>query len=324
MSYILLILGFIILIKGADLFVSGSASISKYLKIPPIIIGLTIVAFGTSSPEAAVSISASLSNSDGISLGNIIGSNLLNISLIVGITALISPMRVEKSTIVKEIPLSILSAFVLLFLTQDIIIDGAENNILSRTDGLILIAFFSIFIYYIVSVIMKNHNPDIALFKIEEQKNSLEINIKKEIIRTIIGLAGVILGGWLVVYNAQEIAIQLGMSETLVGLTIVAIGTSLPELITSITAAIKKESEIALGNIIGSNIFNTFFVLGVSSIISPLSIQGNLLFDLLIITIISIALLVFATTHRRTINRIEGIILSSIYIVYLVFAIIRN
>lgn len=324
MSYILLIVGFIILIKGADYFVSGSSKIAKYLKIPPIIIGLTIVAFGTSSPEAAVSISAAINNSDGISVGNIIGSNLLNISLIIGVTALISPLKVEKTTIIKEIPLALLSAFVLFFLTQDVLIDGSEKNVLTRTDGLILIAFFTIFIYYIIGVILKNQDQDNLIIKELETKENSEVNIKKASILTIVGLIGVIFGGWLVVEKAKEIAVLWGMNETLVGLTIVAIGTSLPELITSITAALKKESEIALGNIIGSNIFNVFFVLGISSIISPLSIFTNVIIDLLVIIVINATLLIFATTHKRTINRIEGFLLSSIYLLYLVFAIIRN
>lgn len=325
MNYLFLILGFVLLIKGADFFVSGSSRLAKYFKIPPIIIGLTIVAFGTSSPEAAVSISAALRGTEGISIGNVIGSNIINISLIIGITATISPLIVKKTTIIKEIPFSLLGGIALIILLADRLLEDQTTNVLSRADGLILLAFFSIFLYYIIEVALKNrqnglNNQNPSTDPLEDKT----INIKKSIILTILGFAGIVLGGWLVVENAQSIAQQLGMSETLVGLTIVAIGTSLPEMITSIVAAVKKESEIALGNIIGSNIFNIFFVLGISSTIIPLHIESKVFFDITLMIVISFVLMIFATTHKRKINRFEGIMLSLIYISYLIFIIIRN
>lgn len=321
MTYILLIIGFLLLIKGADFFVRGSSNISRYFKIPPVIIGLTIVAFGTSSPEAAVSITAAIQGSEGISIGNIIGSNIINISLIIGITAMIFPLTVHKTTIIKEIPFSILGGIVLLILLADTFLTGSQNNTLSNADGLILLAFFGIFLYYMVEVALKNKNngQNINNFEIEDK----EIILKKEILFTILGLIGIISGGYLVVDSAKTIAINLGMSETLVGLTIVAVGTSLPELTTSVIAAIKKESEIALGNIIGSNIFNIFFVLGLSASIHSLSINSQIFVDLALMIVISLVLLVFSTTHKRKINRFEGSLLLILYFTYLAFILVR-
>ncbi len=320
MSYILLIVGFVILIKGADLFVSGSSGLARYFKIPPIIIGLTIVAFGTSAPEAAVSISAAINGNESISVGNIVGSNLINISLIIGLTAFIFPLKVQKATIIKEIPLALLASIALLILVLDQSLQNTLVNSVSRADGLILLAFFSVFLYYIIEVALKSQTNGKYLI----EKDNLNVNIKKDSIRTILGLTGVIFGGWLVVRESQSIALSLGMSETLVGLTIVAIGTSLPELVTAITAALKKESEIALGNIIGSNIFNTLFVLGISATISPLIIETKIIFDIIIMIALTFVLLIFSTTHKRKINKIEGLLLVIVYLVYLSFIIIRN
>ena len=320
MSFLLLIIGFVVLIKGADYFVTGSSQLAKYFSIPPIIIGLTIVAFGTSAPEAAVSISAALKGSDNITMGNIIGSNLINISLIIGLTAFIFPLKVKKTTIVKEIPLALLGAIIVLVLVSDQFLQNQEVNTLSRADGLVLLGFFSVFLYYIIEVALKsqNNHPYYLLEHTDKEKP------KKSILYTIVGLTGVILGGWLVVENSQKIALSLGMSETLVGLTIVAIGTSLPELVTALTAALKKESEIALGNIIGSNIFNTLFVLGISATIRPLLFNSKIIIDILLMIALTLVLLVFSTTHKRKINKAEGLSLVMIYIIYLTFIIIRN
>jgi cation:H+ antiporter len=321
MSYLLLIVGFVLLVKGADLFVEGSSKLAKILRIPPIIIGLTIVAFGTSTPEAAVSISASISGSEGISLGNVIGSNLVNISLILGLTTVITPMIVQKKTIVKEIPLALLGSVALLVMLLDTSLTSESVNTLSRIDGIILLLFFGVFVYYIVEVAIKNRNNQKIYFLEKENKKT---TLLPNLIKLFIGLGGLVLGGWMVVKYGQDIAFSLGMSETLVGLTIVAIGTSLPELVTSITAAIKKESEIALGNIIGSNIFNIMFVLGISSTISPISINNNIIVDIVLMILVTFVVLIFATTHKRKINRIEGSVLLAIYIAYLTFIIIRN
>lgn len=320
MAYLLLIIGFLLLVKGADMFVDGSSKLAKAYKIPPIIIGLTIVAFGTSMPEAAVSISASIRGSDGISIGNVIGSNLINISLILGVTAIISPLSVQKKTILKEIPLALLGSVALLVLLLDIQLQGLLSNSLSRSDGIILLLLFAVFLYYIIEVAIKNKSNQKYLIEPIEVKGPKW----KNFLILIIGLIGLVGGGYLVVYYGQEIALSLGMSETLVGLTIVAIGTSLPELVTSITAAIKKESEIALGNIVGSNIFNIMFVLGVSSTIRPITLSQNIIIDIVLMIILTLVLLIFSYTHKRKINRTEGIILFLVYVSYLIFIIFRN
>jgi cation:H+ antiporter len=320
-SYLLLIVGFVLLVKGADLFVEGSSKLAKILRIPPIIIGLTIVAFGTSTPEAAVSISASINGSEGISLGNVIGSNLVNISLILGLTTVITPMIVQKKTIVKEIPLALLGSVALLVMLLDTSLTSETVNSLSRTDGIILLLFFGVFVYYIVEVAIKNKNNQKIYFIEKDDKKPSTL---PSLLKLFIGLGGLVLGGWLVVKYGQEIALSLGMSETLVGLTIVAIGTSLPELVTSVTAALKKESEIALGNIIGSNIFNIMFVLGISSTINPITISSNIVIDIALMIMVTFVVMIFATTHKRKINRIEGSVLLTIYLAYLTFILIRN
>jgi len=320
-SYLLLIVGFVLLVKGADLFVEGSSKLAKILRIPPIIIGLTIVAFGTSTPEAAVSISASINGSEGISLGNVIGSNLVNISLILGLTTVITPMFVQKKTIVKEIPLALLGSVALLVMLLDTSLTSETVNSLSRTDGIILLLFFGVFVYYIVEVAIKNKNNQKIYFI---EKDDKKPSVLPSLLKLFIGLGGLVLGGWLVVKYGQEIALSLGMSETLVGLTIVAIGTSLPELVTSVTAALKKESEIALGNIIGSNIFNIMFVLGISSTINPITINSNIVIDIALMIMVTFVVMIFATTHKRKINRIEGSVLLAIYLAYLTFILIRN
>ena len=317
MSYLLLVVGFALLIKGADWFVDGASKIAKILRISPLLIGLTIVAFGTSSPEATVSILAALDGSAEVSLGNVIGSNIFNITLVVGLTALINPLKVESETIRKEIPFTLLGSIVLLILISDVVLQGLTENLITRSDGLIFLLFFSIFMYYIFEVARNSRD------KLEVQDESEKAKWGKNSIRTVIGLGAIIFGGELVVRNSTEIAVSLGMSETLVGLTIIAIGTSLPELVTSIMAAIKKQSEIALGNIVGSNIFNIFFVLGTSSLITPLPVNGKVFVDIALMLILTVILLIFSRTNYR-IGKKEGSFLAIAYVLYLVFIIIRN
>jgi len=317
MTYLLLVVGFALLIKGADWFVDGASSIAKILRISPLLIGLTIVAFGTSSPEATVSILAALDGSAEVSLGNVIGSNIFNITLVVGLTALLNPLKVESETIRKEIPFTLLGSAVLLVLISDIALQGFSENLLTRSDGLIFLLIFAVFMYYIFEVARNNRD------KIPLEETSEKATWGKNIFWTLIGLAAIIFGGELVVRNSTEIAVSLGMSETLVGLTIVAIGTSLPELVTSIMAAIKKQSEIALGNIVGSNIFNILFVLGTSSLIAPLPVNSKIFVDIGLLVVLTVILLVFSRTNFR-IGKIEGTFLAIAYVLYLVFIIIRN
>ncbi|MCA1011503.1 calcium/sodium antiporter [Halobacillus halophilus] len=317
MAYILLLIGFGLLIKGADLFVDGSSNIARLLRVPPILIGLTIVAFGTSSPEATVSILAALQGNAEVSLGNVVGSNIFNITLVVGIAAFLYPLMVESETTKKEIPFTLLASGALLVLISDIELQGLSDNSLTRSDGIIFLLFLSIFMYYVIEVGLKSRK--------DSQEEPLPSNIKwgKNIGLTLAGLAAIIFGGDMVVDSGTAIALDLGMSKTLVGLTIIAIGTSLPELVTSISAALKKESGIALGNVVGSNIFNILFVLGASAVVTPLPVNGKIFTDVMIMIALSLLLLLFSRTHYK-IGKREGFILLTMYIVYLVFIILRN
>lgn len=318
MEYVWLVVGFALLVKGADWFVDGSSNIAKLLRIPPILIGLTIVALGTSAPEATVSIIAALEGTADVSIGNVVGSNIFNITLVVGLAAFIFPLRVQNETIKKEIPFTLLASVALLVLMSDVFLQGLSSNMITRSDGVILLLFLTIFMYYIIEVGLKSRKESS-----KEEFSNEDISWGKNSLITIIGLAGIIGGGQLVVTNATEIAYSLGMSETLVGLTIVAIGTSLPELVTSISAALKKESEIALGNIVGSNIFNILFVLGASSVITPLAVNEKIFTDIWLMIILTVLLLIFSRTKYR-IGRKEGLILALFYIAYMVYIIIRN
>jgi len=318
LTYILLAIGFALLIKGADYFVDGASKIAALLRVPPLLVGLTIVAFGTSSPEATVSIIAAMEGSSEVSLGNVIGSNIFNITLVVGITAMINPLAVETTTIRKEIPFTLLASVALAAVASDIALQMANINSIGRSEGIILLLFFLIFLYYIIEVALNSREPasDVAAVTGKGTWG-------KNIFITLAGLAAIIFGGDLVVDNATKIALSLGMSETLAGLTIVAVGTSLPELITSITAALKKKSEIALGNIVGSNIFNILFVLGVSATISPLAVNDKIFTDIALMIILTAVLLIFSRSKFK-ISKVEGGILAAVYIAYLIFIILRN
>lgn len=317
MVYILLLVGFILLIKGADYFVEGASEIARILRIPPILIGLTIVAFGTSSPEAAVSIGAAIKGNNGIALGNVVGSNIFNISFIIGITALLNPLQVERETVKKEIPFALLSSILLLVLAADIRLQGYQANTITRADGIVFLAFFSIFICYLLEVAL--HSREQSTEEIKKPAG----NMIKQILFAGGGLGAIILGGEIVIRNSIKIAQQFGMSETLIGLTIVAVGTSLPELITSVVAALKKQSEIAVGNIVGSNIFNILFILGISSIITSMPVEPKIFFDLNLMIGYTALLLIFSRTHHK-ITKAEGLVLLFSYILYTVYIIVRK
>lgn len=320
MTYLLLIIGFVLLMIGANYFVKGASNISALLKVPPILVGLTIVSFGTSSPEATVSIIAALNGNDDVSLGNVVGSNMFNTFFVLGVTAFIAPLVVNSQTIRKEIPFSFLATLTLLVLMADIFLQDFTGNALTRSDGLILLLIFAVFLYYIFEVARKSRNNFEEPQTLVEEKDRGWI---KNITYTIGGLAAIVFGGDFVVKNSTEIALSLGMSEALVGLTIVAVGTSLPELVTSIIAALKKESEIALGNIIGSNIFNILFVLGASATISPIGVNASLFTDVIVLLAFTVIVLIFALTHY-TVGKREGLFLTLSYIVYMIYIILRN
>ncbi|GAA0712455.1 calcium/sodium antiporter [Paraclostridium ghonii] len=317
MKYIILLIGFIVLIKCADFFVVGASSIAKSLNIPTIIIGLTIVAFGTSAPEGAVSISAAMKGQNDIAIANVVGSNIFNLLCVLGVSAIIAPVKVQKTTIIKEFPFALLASLVLLILSHDIKFQGYNENALTRSDGLMLFALFSIFMYYLLEMALASKE------EMDVEQGSSRNPIGKSILLSIAGIIGIIIGGNLVVDSATNIAIDLGMSENLVGLTIVSIGTSLPEFVTSIVAAKKGESDIAMGNIIGSNVFNILFVLGSSSIIHTINVQPIVFVDMIIMFFVTTMTYIFAISKKQ-VNRFEGIILILTYVAYMSFVIIRQ
>lgn len=317
MEYILLIIGFILLIKGADLFVDGASALSAIANVPPLLIGLTIVAFGTSAPEAAVSFVASFKGSNDIVIGNIVGSNIFNLLVAIGISAIIRNIVVKKNTIKKEFPLAIYSTLLIMLLAGDRFIDGFKMNIISRSDGVVLLLGFVLFIFYLV---------ELAFISDEEESNIHDIHtipLSRSIIFLIFGLIMIVVGGNIVVKSASAIAVFWGMSEALLGITIVAIGTSLPELVTSATAAYKGQSDIAVGNIIGSGLFNILFILGFSAMISPITVAPKLFFDFFFLIFITLLTYFFSYT-KKEIDRSEGIILVLLYVIYMVYIIIRN
>ena len=312
-TYIFFILGFFILIKGADILINGSVSVAKKFKISSIVIGLTIVAFGTSMPELIVNIFASAQGKTEIAIGNILGSNIINILFILGISAVIYPITANKNTVLKEIPFSLLAIVVLGIIANDIIIDGQIFSSITRIDGLILISFLIIFLYYIFGITK-------SVEDIVEKDEIKVFSYSKGVFYIILGIVGLIVGGKWIVDGAVEIAKFFNISESLIGLTIIAIGTSLPELATSAVAAYKKQSDIAIGNIVGSNIFNIFFVLGVSAIIRPLPFNDNLNKDIAMTIFASVILLLMMFIgKKRIIKRWQGIFMIIVYIGYIVF-----
>ena len=324
MNILLLIGGLILILLGANGLTDGAASVAKRFRIPPIVIGLTIVAFGTSAPELTVSVSSALKGSADIAIGNVVGSNIFNTLMIVGCTALFAPIVITRNTLRKEIPLCILSSIVLLICANDVFLDKASENILNRVDGLLLLCFFVIFMGYTFAIASKPATMEQQAEHpvIEEETEIKSLPWWKSILYIIGGLAALIYGGQLFVDGATGIARNLGVSESIIGLTLVAGGTSLPELATSIVAALKKNPEIAIGNVIGSNLFNIFFVLGCSASITPLHLSGITNFDLFTLVGSGILLWLFGLFFaKRTITRIEGGIMILCYVAYTVILI---
>ena len=305
---ILLIVGFILLIKGSDFFVDGSSNIASILKIPTLIVGLTIVAFGTSAPEAAVSITSSLSGNNALAVSNVIGSNLFNMMLIIGLCALLRELKIGRDVLNKDLPFLVVITAIL----SGFIIIGWS---ISRIEGIILLLLIIGYISYLVYSAKNTKEAQI----VEKPK----MGLLRSIIYIVGGVAGIIIGADFVVDSASYIAMAFGMSETLVGLTIVAIGTSLPELVTSLTALKKDENQLIIGNVIGSNIFNILFVLGASSAISPIKINPNMIVDIALMLGVTILFFIFGKTQDKY-DKKEGFILVALFIAYMAFAIMRN
>ncbi len=309
MMYLWLIIGFVLLIKGADFFVEGSSGIAKAFKVPSMIIGLTIVAMGTSAPELSVSVSAALQGSNDIAISNVIGSNIFNLMVVCGVCAMMKDLPIKKATLKSEFPIAIGAGLLLL-------VFGLDKN-LSRVEGIIFSVLFIIFIIWMVkSALNSRTNGNDG----EDEIKSLPI--WQCIIYIVGGLIAIVKGGDLVVASATDIARTFGLSETLIGLTIVAIGTSLPELVTSVVAAKKGEVDMALGNVIGSNIFNILFILGISGTIMPMSMASESIMDLILLTAMSLFVYVFGWTKQK-LNRMEGAVMILMYVVYSVYICIR-
>ena len=312
---IFLVGGLVLILLGANGLTDGAAAVAKRFKISDLVIGLTIVAFGTSAPELVISVMAALGGSAEMAIGNVVGSNIFNVLAIIGVTAMVMPIKVGEGTMSKEIPLVILSSIVIAFMANDILLDGDSANIISRIDGLVLLGFFLIFLRYTFAI-ARSGGEDAEGEKIKEMP------IWKSILFILGGLAGLIYGGQLFVDGASGIASSLGVSESIIGLTIVAGGTSLPELATSVTAALKKNSGIAIGNVIGSSLFNIFFVLGCSASISSLPMGGINNVDMVVLVGSAILFwLVGWFFKKRTITRVEGALLVICYVAYTVYLI---
>ena len=320
---LLLAVGFAFLVKGADFFVEGSSSIAKKLKVPPIIIGLTIVAMGTSLPETAVSVTASLVQNNELAVSNVVGSNIFNLMFVIGVCSILTPIMVQKATVVRDIPLSLGCALFLLVLGVSGLGDKAGMT-LGHADGVIFLIVFAGYIFTMVRSAMKARaaGQKVEIEGVEECDNMKELSYGKSILFLIVGAAAIAFGGDLTVDTASRIAIELGMSQTLVGLTIVSIGTSLPELVTSVVAARKNEVDMAVGNAVGSNIFNILMVLGISSAISPVALIRENIIDIVLLMVFSVMVWIFAET-RKKIERKEGIIMVVVYLVYCAYIIAR-
>lgn len=318
MTILLLLIGFLFLIKGADVFVEGASSIAKKFNVPSMLVGLTIVAMGTSAPEAAVSVTSSIAGQNDMSIANVVGSNFFNILMVLGVSALISKLPVEKDTIKKDTPFLIMCSLLLLIL--------GLNGRLDRIDGIILLVVFSLFLLNMIKSSIKS-NSDVSNSSDEiaiaiEVESSDSVSIPKTILLCVLGAIGIVIGGDLVVNSATKIATSFGMSDNLVGLTIVAFGTSLPEFVTSIIAVRKGETEIAIGNVIGSNIFNILLVLGLASFINPITLSAVALIDIVFMISITIVLYVFMKKNN-SLAKSQGILFIILYAIYMGYTIFR-
>lgn len=330
LDIVAIIIGLVILVLGAEGLVRGASSLAAKLRISPLVIGLTVVSFGTSAPELTVNITSAMQGSTDLAIANVIGSNIANILLILGVCAVIIPLSVKSTTVWKEIPFALLGVFLVFTMANDGLFDDLSFNALTRTDGIALLALMAIFMYYIFGM-AKNDRDKAVEAKINKELNEDEETKVQQFssvvsgVMILFGLGGLVLGGRLLVAGATDIAELAGLSEALIGLTIVAIGTSLPELATSVVAALRKQADIAIGNIVGSNIFNVFFVLGVSSLITPLPASSILSFDIIVSVVATGLLFAFmfiGGKHRLT--RWQGILLLALYAGYLLYLIQRG
>ncbi len=317
-AIILLVVGFVGLIKGADFFVEGASNVAKRLKVPTLIIGLTIVAMGTSLPETAVSISASIAGSNSLAVSNVSGSNFFNLLVVVGLCCIMQKVEVDKDTIRRDIPYSILAAVLLIVLGMV----GTEGTVLGRIDGVILLVFFALFLFLMIKSALRARNNE-GLQPGSEEEEIVTQSVLMSVVSIIGGAVAIAIGGDWVVDSASTLAMAFGMSETMVGLTIVAVGTSLPELVTSIVAARKGEVDMALGNAIGSNVFNILFVLGIASSISPIQFVMSNAIDILAVVVATLVCWVVAA-KKKSLGKAMGAIMVVSYFIYMVYVVMRE
>ena len=319
---ICLIIGFAFLMKGADYFVEGSSSVAKRLKVPSIIIGLTIVAMGTSLPETAVRGTASIANNNALAISNVVGSNIFNMMFVIGVCSILATIGVKRETIIRDIPLSLVCATLLLIFGY-LAFGDRSHMILGRFDGIIFLIIFAVYVLMMVFQAMRaRNNQEVVQLETMENEELTIMSYPMSLLCIVGGAAAIAFGGDLTVDAASRIAIDFGMSQNLVGLTIVSIGTSLPELVTSIVAARKNEVDMAVGNAIGSNIFNILMVLGIASAISPLQLIGENVIDIIVLVVFSVVVWIFGAT-KKEISRTEGIAMICMYLCYSAYIIMR-
>lgn len=308
LSFIMLVVGFVLLVWGADKFVAGASALARRLGVSPLLVGLTIVAFGTSAPELAVSLTAALQGANEIAVGNVVGSNIFNLLMVAGLSAVVCPLVMDRTLLRRDWPISLAAAVLLLvFIAPDLTI--------SRLEGIVLLAAFAVVLGMQIRAALKNRDT------LESEEDEVAMPPLMIGINIVLGLACIIIGGQLAVNGATGIARMFGLSETLIGLTIVAIGTSLPELVTSLVAARKGQNEIAMGNVIGSNIFNLLLILGVSAAITPIPVQATSIIDALVL--IGISIVFYLPARRGKLGRAPGVVMALTYVVYTAYLIIR-
>lgn len=312
-NFILLLLGFLLLIVGAGKLIESSSSLARRMNIPDIVIGLTVVALGTSAPELVVNVMASSKGQSAMVLGNVLGSNIFNILVILGITSIVKPLIVKRNTTWLEIPLSLMAALIVLVIGSDIFLDASDQNIISRTDGIILLGLFLIFLVYNLELAQKGNEGNIVI-------EAKEQSVLMATVWFIGGLAGLVIGGQLIVNNVVSLARSFGISERVIAITIISTGTSLPELAASFVAVKKGKVDMAIGNVVGSGIFNIFLILGTSSVIRPIQVSSEALPDIFLNIVANLLLFTFLFFNtKRNLRRVEGIVFIILYIFYIIY-----
>lgn len=312
MDVFFLLLSIVVIVKGSDMLVDGCVNLAKFLRVPTLVIGLTVVAIATGVPEIAISITSSIKGSNGLLLGNLLGSNMFNILFILGLIALIKPLLVKREIIIKNYLFALLSCFVLFVISYDVYFGDEAYNVITRSEGILLLCFAGIFLYSTILGVMDENR-----LKIEKGKFTA-----KDAVCILIGILMVAISAEVIVNTSINISKWFGISENLIGLTVIAVGTNLPELVTSVVAVRKGEIDMAIGNLVGTNIYNIFLILGIAATINPIAISPSSFMDIIILAITSIIVYIFIQ-HKKDISKMEGILMIGLYIVYIVYVVIR-